>query len=208
MSDFSIFMALVDYIPVFLFAIASVMLQRDFYYKMSKGAFALFAAGTIDVVFAGFCKATFKLLYAANICNFEPLKVLFFPVISVGFLLAGLGMVAMLTHKQTENKALCVVPPVLFKGTFIMVGFMIVGLGMMYWVLSVLSVRLKKKAVIPVLIISFFCFVGMGYLSSKDFTSALWNWIAQCINILGELTLILSVLMLRKAGLSDLQLGK
>ena len=53
MNDFSVSMALVDYIPVIFFAIASVILMRDLYNKMSKGAFALFAGGTIFVTCAG-----------------------------------------------------------------------------------------------------------------------------------------------------------
>ena len=52
MNDFSISMALVDYIPVILFAMASVILLCDLYSKMSKGAFALFSAGLIDVTVA------------------------------------------------------------------------------------------------------------------------------------------------------------
>ena len=40
--DFTVSMALVDYIPVICFAIAAVILLRDLYNKMSKGAFALF----------------------------------------------------------------------------------------------------------------------------------------------------------------------
>ena len=61
MNDFSVSMALVDYIPVIFFAIASVILLRDLYNKMSKGAFALFSAGVIDVTVAGALKATWKL---------------------------------------------------------------------------------------------------------------------------------------------------
>ena len=50
MKEYSVLMALVDFIPVFAFAAAAVILQRALYNKMSKGAFALFAAGTIDVI--------------------------------------------------------------------------------------------------------------------------------------------------------------
>ena len=103
MKDFSISMALVDYVPVICFAVAAVILMRDLYNKMSKGAFALFAAGTIDITCAGALKATYKLLYAAGICDFEALNAMFFPVQSIGFLLAGIGMLAMLCHKQTKN---------------------------------------------------------------------------------------------------------
>ena len=48
MKEFSVLMALVDFLPVALFAAASVILQRELHAKMSKGAFALFAAGTIE----------------------------------------------------------------------------------------------------------------------------------------------------------------
>ena len=57
MKDFSIAMAIVDFIPVIFFGAAAVLLQRDLYNKMSKGVYALFAAGTIDVVAAGALKA-------------------------------------------------------------------------------------------------------------------------------------------------------
>ena len=43
MKDFTIAMALVDYIPVILFAVAAVILQRDLYNKMRKDAFAMFS---------------------------------------------------------------------------------------------------------------------------------------------------------------------
>ena len=49
MNDFSIGMALVDYIPVILFAVAAVILMRDLYDKMGKTAFALFSAGVIEM---------------------------------------------------------------------------------------------------------------------------------------------------------------
>ena len=100
-KDFSVPMALVDFIPVVCFAIAIIILQRDLYQKMNKTSYALFAAGTINVVCAGALKATYKLLYAANICDFEALNSMFFPVQSIGFLLAGLGMILMLCDKKS-----------------------------------------------------------------------------------------------------------
>ena len=103
MKDYSISMSLVDYLPVLLFTLSSIILQRDLYNKMSKGAFALFAAGTIDVSFAGALKATYKLLYALGICDFTALSELFFPMQSLGFILAGIGCVAMLCHRQKSR---------------------------------------------------------------------------------------------------------
>ena len=204
MNDFSVAMALVDYIPVLFFAVAGVILMRDLYSKMSKGAFALFAAGVIDVTIAGALKATWKLLYAAGICDFAALNAMFFPVQSIGFLLAGIAMLAMLVHPQTERAVLAVAPPV-FSGTFVFVGLMVAGLGMMDAVLCILSAKLKKPWIIAVFAISFLCSLGMGYLSSKDFADAAMNWIAQGVNVVGQGLLLLGAVLLHRAGLKELE---
>lgn len=204
MNDFSVSMALVDYIPVILFAIASVILLRDLYNKMSKGAFALFSAGVIDVTLAGALKATWKLLYATGACNFEALDHMFFPVQSIGFLLAGVGILAMLVHKQTKSTMLAVAPPI-FTGTFVFVGLMVVGLGIMDFVLCALAVKLKKPWLIAIFAVSFVCSLCMGYLSSQDFAQASMNWIAEGVNVVGQGTLLVGAVLLHKNGLSDLK---
>ncbi len=205
MNDFSVSMALVDYIPVILFTIGSIILMRDLYNKMSKGAFALFSAGVIDVTLSGALKATWKLLYAAGVCDFERLNNMFFPVQSIGFLLAGLGILAMLTHKQSKAAALAVVPPV-YSGTFVFIILMISGLGMMQASLCVLAKKLKKNSLIVIFIISFICSLGMGYLSTKDFAQASMNWIAEGVNLVGQLTSLIGITSLHKSGLADLKL--
>lgn len=207
MNDFSISMALVDYIPVVCFAIASVILLRDLYSKMSKGAFALFATGVIDVTIAGALKATWKLLYALELCNFEALDHMFFPVQSIGFLLAGIGILIMLVGKKGESSALAVAPPV-FSGTFVFVGLMVAGLGIMDTVLCILAKKLKKPWVIAILVVSFVCSLGMGYLSSKDFAEAAMNWIAEGVNVVGQGALLVSTILLHKNGLADLEIRK
>lgn len=205
MKDFSVSMALVDYIPVLLFAAAAIQLQRDLYNKMSKGAFALFAAGSIDIVCAGAAKATYKLLYATGVCDFSALNDVFFPLQSLGFLLAGIGILAMLCRKQTKTGALAVAPP-LFSGTFVFVALMIAGLGMLDAVLGILSVKVKKPAAITLFALSFVCSLCMGYLSSKDFAEAAMNWIAEGVNVAGQGALLAGVICLHRNGLSKLRL--
>ncbi len=207
MNDFSVSMALVDYIPVICFAIAAVILLRDLYNKMSKGAFALFAAGVIDVTIAGALKATWKLLYAAGACDFEALDAMFFPVQSIGFLLAGIGILAMLVHKQTDKALLAVAPPV-FTGTFVFVGLMVAGLGILDAVLCILAAKLNKPSLIAVFALSFVCSLCMGYLSSQDFAQASMNWIAEGVNVIGQGTLLVGAYLLHKNGLADLALAK
>ncbi len=217
MYDFTIGMALVDYIPVIFFAIGAVILIKDLYNKMSKAAFAFFAAGVIDVICAGALKATWKLLAAANICDFSPLNAMFFPVQSIGFLLAGVGVILMLAEKKSALNA--VAAPVLlavlanaapeeYKGTFIFVGLMVAGLGCLDVSLAILAKKIGKPALIAVFAVSFVCSLGMGYLSSKDFAQASMNWIAEGVNVVGQGTFLLGAYMLHKGGLVDLSLEK
>lgn len=207
MKDFSVSMALVDYVPVIFFGIAAVLLMRDLYNKMSKGAFALLAAGTINIFCAGGLKATYKLLYAAGVCDFEALNAMFFPVQSLGFLLAGIGMIALICHKQSKNAILSVAPPV-FTGTFVFVGFMVVGLGLMDVGLCIISGKMKKPAAVVLFVLSFICSLCMGYLSSQDFAKASMNWIAEGVNVVGQGAFLAGVLLLHKNGLAEFQLRK
>ena len=205
MKEFTVTMALVDFIPVAFFAAASVILMRDLYNKMSKGAFALFAAGSIDVAVAGACKALYKLLYASGVCDFAALSDMFFPVQSVGFLLMGVGVIAMLCHRQKE-KAAAAAAPAAFKGTMIFVGMMVVGFGAVNVGLSVLSKKLKKGWLAALFMLAWVCMLAMGYLSTRDFAEAKMNWIAQGVNIVGQGSFLLGAALAHKFGMAELKL--
>ena len=204
--DFTVSMALVDYIPVLFFALAAIILLRDLYSKMSKTAFALFAAGVTNVAIAGALKATWKLLYAAGLCDFQALNAMFFPVQSIGFMLAGVGILLVICKKKNSQSFAAAVPPV-FSGTFVFVGLMVAGLGMMDAVLCILAAKLKKPWLIAIFVFSFVCSLCMGYLSSKDFAEASMNWIAEGVNVVGQGTLLVGAYLLHKNGLADLDLG-
>lgn len=199
MYNFTVPMALMDYIPVAFFGIAAVLLQMDLYSKMRKDACALFAAGTINIFAAGFLKATWKLLYAAGICDFQALNTMFLPVQSIGFLLAGIGIVLMLTTKKT---VLLAAPP-LFSGSVIFIMMMVLGLGSICTVLSILAVKMKKKSAMILFIAAFLCSMGMGAISGQDVTQAWVNWVEQGINCLGQGLLLWGTVILHKAGLKD-----
>lgn len=203
MYHFSIPMALVDYIPVLFFGVAALLLQKDLYRNMRKDAFALFAAGTINIFAAGFLKATWKLLYAAGVCDFQALNTLFLPLQSIGFLLAGLGIILMLCARK--NALLAVAPPI-FAGKAIFISMMVLGLGSICACLSILAVKLQKKSAMALFILAFLCSMGMGAMSGQDSTKAIVNWIEQCINCVGQGLLMWGVLVLHRSGLKELKL--
>ena len=198
MYNFTIPMALMDFVPVLCFGYAAALLQRDLYDKMGKSHFALFAAGTINIFAAGFLKALWKLLYAANICDFAALNTMFLPVQSIGFLLAGMGIVGMMTSRK---KAMLAAAPPLFSGSVIFILMMVLGLGSICTCLSILAVKMKKKGAMVLFILAFLCSMGMGAMSGQDSTQAWVNWAEQTINCVGQGLLMLGVIALDKAGL-------
>ena len=201
MYEFSVPMALADFVPVALFAVAAVLMQRDLYNKMPKYAYACFAAGCVDVFLAGFLKALWKLLYAMNLCDFHVLNTMFLPVQSIGLLLTGFGLILMLTSRRSA--ALAVAPPV-FAGTFVFIAMMVAGLGAMCASLGIVAARMKKKGLIVLFVLTFLCYMAMGYLASRDGSSAAMNWIEQGVNTLGQALLLCGVISLHRAGLREL----
>ena len=195
---FTVPMALVDFIPVILFGISAVLLMRGLYNKMSKGTSACLGVGSCAAFLAGFLKALYKLLIALGVGAFEVLNDIFLPLQSSGLLLTGLAIVLMLALRK---KAALMAP---LTGGFI--GMMVLGLGGMCAGLSVIAAKMKKKALIAVFILCFFCYMGMGYLAAKKDGSAASNWIEQGVNTVGQILLLLGVRTLDKAGLREFRL--
>ena len=201
MYHFTIPMALMDYVPVLFFGVTAVLLLRDLYNKMFKGAYALLAAGSVNVFMAGFCKATWKLLYAANICDFVALEEMFMPVNPLGLLFVGISLIGMLCWKR--KGAMLSVAPVAFTSSLPFIMAMVVGLGGLCTGLSILSAKMKKAPVMILFIASFVCAMAMGYMSSQDSTQDWVNWAEQSINTVSQGCLMAGVLLLHKAGLKD-----
>ena len=194
-------MALMDFVPVIFFGVSAVLLLRDLYNKMFKGAYALLAAGSVNVFLAGFCKALWKLLYAANICDFVVLEKMFMPVNSLGLLFVGLSLIGMLCWKR-KNVILSAAPPV-FASSLPFIMMMVVGLGGLCAGLSVVAAKMKKAPVMILFILSFVCAMAMGYMSSQDSTQAWVNWAEQSINTASQLCLMLGTIVLHRAGLKN-----
>lgn len=197
-------MALVDYIPVLFFALSAILLLKDLYHMMSKGAYALLAAGALMIVAAGFFKATWKLLYAANICDFEALNRCFFPMLATGFLLAGAAMVCLLVFRQ-HQAVLSVAVPAVFTGTMIFVSMMVLGALGLCVSLTIIALRMKKRSAAILFLLAFVFMMMMGYLSSRDFAEPLMNWMAEGVNVVGQGMMLFALHILHRAGLGQVR---
>ena len=201
MYNFTVPMALMDFVPVIFFGITAVILLGDL--KLSKAGYVVLGAGCVNVFLAGFCKALWKLLYAANICDFAALEEMFLPVNSLGLLFVGLSILPACLRKP-KNAVLSVAPPVI-AGSLPFIVMMVLGLGGMCAGLSVMAKRMQKTSAIVLFILSFVCAMGMGFLSSQDMTLAWVNWAEQIINAVSQLCLMIGVIILHRAGLKNCQ---
>jgi len=199
MHNFTIPMALMDYAPVAFFGITALILLRDLYNKMCKGAYSLLSAGSVMVFLAGFCKATWKLLYAANVCDFVVLEKMFMPVNSLGLLFVGVSLILLVCMKK--KNVMLSAAPVAFTSSMPFIMLMVAGLGGMCVGLSIVSVRMKKAPVMILFILSFVSAMGMGYMSGQDASLAWVNWVEQSINCVSQGCLLAGVLILHKANL-------
>ncbi len=200
MYNFTVPMALMDFVPVIFFAVTAVLLLGDLYNKMGKSTYALFAAGAVNVFLAGFCKALWKLLYAANICDFKALEEMFLPVNSLGLLFVGLSLICMVCMKK---KTVMLAAPAAVTSSMPFILMMVVGLGGMCAALSIMAVKLKKGKAMILFILAFVASMAMGYMSSQDSTLAWVNWAEQSINCISQLCLMLGTIGLHKAGLKS-----
>lgn len=204
MNGITIPMAIVDFIPVALFFIAALILLRDLYNKMVKGAYALLATGSIMVLLAGIYKASWKILYALNLCDFEALNAAFFPMQGPGFVLVFLALAGMFTkyNKQKKTALNSVAAPVVFASNMPFVVLQVIGCAGTQWCLFAIGRRMKKPLACVMFVVSFVFMLGMGYLSSQFDDSSSMNWLAQCVNIVSQAALLAGVFILHKSGLA------
>ncbi len=197
MKEFSVVMALADFLPVGIFLASFLILSRFLNGKLSSRSFTLFSAGMVDVFLAGFLKATYKLLYAANVCDFSSLNTLFLPLQSIGLLLAGIGTVG-LCKKKKETVLYGEAIPTVFTGTLLFIPMMVLGQAMFDVGLCVCAAKEKKKPAIVFFTVNLLLMLGMGYLSSRDFDTAAANWAAEGVNVVGQGMLLIGALILTK----------
>ena len=202
MDGISVFMALVDFIPVLLFFAAAVLLLKDLYNKMVKGAYALLAAGSIMVLIGGIYKALWKILYALAVCDYPALDTSLFTFQGPGFLLVFAALLGMFTKKNKKHVTLhsVAVPVIVSNMPFIIL--QIIGCTGVQGCLIAVSVKMKKKVPVLCFVLAFIFMMGMGYLGAKFDDSSSMHWLAQCTNIISQGALLAGVWLLHKAGLS------
>jgi len=202
MDGITVPMALFDLLPVLLFFAAAVLLQRDLYGKLVKGAYALLTTGSVLVLLAGVYKALYKVLFAAGVCEYPLLSRLLFPLQAPGFLFVFLSLLGSLLRRKKQTVLLSAAVPV-YDGMLPFIVLEVVGCAGFQICLAILALRMKKRPAAVLFLFSLLAMLTMGWLSAKFDSTAGMNWLAQSVNTLGNGALLLGVWLLHRAGLAD-----
>lgn len=193
-------MALVDCVPVALFLVAAVILQRDLYDRLPKGAYSLVAAGSIMAFLGGLMKALWKILYATGICDYVLLDHALFTLQGPGFLLFFLGLTGLFWRGEKNAASALVSAPVVTTTSVPFIVMQVVGLGGAQVLLGVEGARRGKRLVPVVFALALVFMLGMGYLGAKFDDSSSMHWLAQLTNTLSMACFLWGTLMLHAAG--------
>ena len=212
-----ILMAIVDLIPCVLCFFAMWILQTSLYHKMNKYSYALFASGTIMVLFAGVFKAIYKIIYYGFNVDMYRFNYMFFPVQAFGFVLAFTALLIYVFQKKSSGPLSIALLSVvtteegkkLANDTMLYVALQIIGFGGIYGILCYFAKKLKKPLLIIVFIVAFSCMLVMGFLSTRISRAAtnsdylLYNWLAEGVNTVAQALFLFGVIKLKKAGLKE-----
>lgn len=203
-------MALVDCVPVALFMVAAVILMRDLYARLPKGAYALVAAGSIMAFLGGVMKALWKILYATGVVDYVLLDHALFTLQGPGFLLFFLGLTGLfwrggrggVGEKDARRAALAAAPAATTTSIPFIV-MQVAGLGGAQVLLAVCGARRGSRLAPVAFALAFVFMLGMGYLGAKFDDSSAMHWVAQLTNTLSMACFLWGTLLLRRAGIAD-----
>lgn len=197
----SLLMALTDFIPVIFFIIGIVFLGKYMRRNANIFPFILFLLGAISSSFGGLAKASWKLLLAIWDYNIPWLDDFQFLFLASGFLLIFISLLTIVVANKKAKKDIFVAPALLtIKGTpifAVLLSIVTLSTFGLIFCLVKLAKKLESKIAIVMYIIYLAVALAMGAFSGSGDSETV-NWIAQSINTLGTLALLIGHYNLNK----------
>lgn len=204
-ADYSVLMAIVDFLPVLFYFLASWLVSKDLYNKLSRNAYSMLAAGSIMCFIGGAFKAVWKLLFCFGI-NYPFFYTALFPMQAPGFCIYTAGLIMAL--RQTKNggsgfddgKSMNVVAATVTSSLPLIMFQTLGSIGSLIC-LAIFAKRMKKPSAIICFILSIVFLLAMGGLGATLDTKYAWaNWVEQGVNAVGQILFYAGAIILHKNG--------
>ncbi len=200
-GNYSVIMAIVDFIPVLFYFLAAWLVASDLYQHVTKTVYGFLAAGSLMCFIGGAFKALWKLLFCFGI-NYPAFFTSFFPMQAPGFMLyfVGLLMAMKQLKKKPTGEALNVVAATVTSSVPLL-AFQSIGSTGSLICLSILGFKNKNALAGIFFILSIVFIFGMVGLSATIDSSLGWaNWLEQGVNSIGQIFFYLGARSMHKSG--------
>ena len=232
-NGFTLPMAILDIVPVVLFALAAFRLADALYHKMTAKEYGMFSGGTVICLFSAVSRLLWKFLLVLGICDYKTLAEAFYPAQACAFILMSVALQSMLHTQKKQARLNCTIlsalpaglmlagittPDNLEEAIAVPEGFAVVytehmpflivtTIFMTYfsYLLGVISVKVDKKIGILYIVLEYVGFLALGYIGAQAnvHTSAMYHWFAEFSNVFAEAFFLLAVNTMIKGGLKE-----
>ncbi|MBQ0014348.1 MAG: hypothetical protein MJ111_00725 [Clostridia bacterium] len=199
-ADYSVLMAIVDFLPVLFYFLAAWLVTKDLYPHVGKTTYALLSAGCYMVFIGGAFKALWKLLFCFGI-NYPVLFTSFFPMQGPGFCLYFAGLIMAFKGIKKDGAALNAVTATTMIASTPLLALQSIGSIGSLVALAVMGFKRKSAIAGIYFILSLIFLLGMVGLSIAIDSSLGWaNWLEQGVNTVGQVFFFLGALKMHKVG--------
>lgn len=183
METYPISLALFDFLPNIAFLIGAVFLVKTAFICRGMRCARIMMAGTLLVFLGGFLKATWKLLYAANIADIQWMSQAQFVLLGIGFpiLFAAVLLMARGRSAAAQTAVLLGMAPWKIPFLFLMT---VTSLGA-EGILAYIAFRRRVFLAAAGFVIGALGILAMGALASAEQTVAM-QWVAESVNTIGQ----------------------
>lgn len=189
---YSIGLALMDYVPNIAFLIGAFFLVKILVLTRGKRCSRMVMAGALLIALGGILKATWKLLYAAEIGDFQLMSQIQFTLLAPGFFALVVALI-MLIRKKSDGAPLLAMAAWKIPFLFVMT---LSSLGC-HGLLTFVSFKRGAKLAAVGFIIAFMGLLSMSMLASAEQIVAM-QWVEEGINSLGQIGFMFGSIFLFK----------
>jgi len=201
MYEPTIFMALMDFVPVIFFGIGALYFLRIGYRFLGQGYYTAMAGGALLCFIGGLYKAASKLLEASIGYCIVALEASQYVFLAPGFLLLFISALALIKYKPVQGLPAAAPAFEVWKIPFLA----LMTLANLGFLIAMAVFALKRKLRLPAVlyILSIMAMILMSYLATQPFTTSM-HWLAQSINsIVQFLAMAGHIILYRKLVIND-----
>jgi hypothetical protein len=195
METYPLSLALVDFLPNIAFLIGAFFLVKTSYLCRGTRCARMLMAGTLLVFLGGFFKASWKLLYAANIADIQWMSQAQFILLGFGFLAMCVSVILMARKRRALAQGGPILAMAAWKIPFLFV-MTLTSLGA-EGILAYIAYRRKIRPAAVGFVIGVMGILAMGALASAEQTLAM-QWIEETINTIGQSGFMVGSILLHR----------